>query len=94
MPSMDAECGTIVTKSQEVSSKYFSFIIWKDYNCAAWQTIGNSDFIAVPDRNMALYAQTGRVINNVYFTLKSKPYDDVWDTSFKLIDYINSQNAG
>ena len=28
------------------SGKYYSFVIWKDYNCVAWHSVGDSDFIA------------------------------------------------
>jgi hypothetical protein len=52
----------------------FNFIIWKDYNCVAWITAGDSAIFAYP----AMYPIDILVTNAINQMTVNSPYDDIW----------------
>jgi hypothetical protein len=61
--------------------RIFSFVIWKDYNCVAWITVGNSVINGVTNLNI-LGTNVGSALNYLKSNnLIVDPYNDIWTIS-------------
>lgn len=62
-------------------SQRLSYVIWKDFNCGTWTTVGNaialgSNFLSDQDAILSTY----------YFDIKA--YNDIWLSGFNFVEYL------
>jgi hypothetical protein len=69
---------------------YVGFIIWKDYNCLAWNTIRELDFSA----DTTFDATTNALITAAFTNFKSHAtYGNVWVTAEDFVAFLINSNA-
>lgn len=75
-------------------TKFYSFIVWKDYNCKTWHSIGNSNFTASIGPSDMFYMSLDNAITAGFPSRSNAAYDDIWRIGFNLGDYLNHNVPG
>lgn len=74
--------------------KFYSFVIWKDYNCHTWNTISNSDLLTnFPSTHPSypMYLLVGDALGTISTRLT---YENIWKTHSILVEKCNQRNPG
>lgn len=76
---------------QAVSSKAFSFVIWKDYNCASWKNLGFSADTADLASGFTSGQKTDIMMYIFSITTDSMKYDP-WGVAKTLLDKVQASS--
>lgn len=68
-------------------SQQFSFVIWKDYNCKAWKSLGEGADTATGFSSLQQQKMT-TLISSVFTT--AKLYSDVWKQAKDFVDAVEA----